>query len=121
MRATIIAVLEWSEDPLPPDASVPMHRRSEVLNALADRPELGAGLVVLPLKYGYRWAVTSASEPGTWHSVVLAEHGSMVGTRCSCTAGQFAGRRTLGCSHAAAVLRQVLEIEVEHREVGMSA
>ena len=119
MRATVIAVLEWSEEPLPAEAHVLMHPRSEVLNALADRPELGAGLTVLSLKYNHRWAVQSTSNPGKWHSVAAVEHGEMIGTRCSCTAGQFAGRRTVGCSHAAAVLRQVVEVEVE--SVGMTA
>lgn len=119
MRATVIAVLEWSEEPLPAEASVPMHPRSEVADALRDRPELGAGLVVLKLKYGSRWAVQSTSELGKWHSVVVAEHGSMVGARCTCTAGRFAGKRTVGCSHAAAVLRQVVEVESE--VVGMTA
>lgn len=121
MEQTVIAVIDWAEDPLPAEAHVLMHRRSEVAEALRDRPELGACLPVLKLKYGGRWAVTSASEPGKWHSVVLAEHGSMIGARCSCQAGQFAGRRTVGCSHAAAVLRQVLEVEAEHHAVGMTA
>lgn len=119
MRQTIIAVIEWSEDPLPTDVRVPMHPRSEVLQALRDRPERGVGLAVLKLKYGSRWAVTSSSNPGTWHCVAAVEHAEMIGTRCACTAGQFAGRRVLGCSHVAAVLRQVLEVEVE--TVGMSA
>lgn len=119
MRATVIAVLEWSEEPLPAEAHVLMHPRSEVMQALADRPELGVGLAVLNLKYNGRWAVPSTSEPGTWHSVVVAEHGEMVGARCACQAGQFAGKRVVACSHAAAVLRRVVPVEVE--VVGMTA
>lgn len=91
MQATVIPVIEWAEDPLPPEASVPMHRRGEVVQTLTDRPEMGANLVVLNLKYGDRWAVTSTSTPGTWHSVVVVEHGEMVGARCSSPVSQFCG------------------------------
>lgn len=118
MRTCVTAVLDWAEDPLQPTDRVMVHPRSEVMQALADRPERGAGLAILQL-VGHRWAVTSSSEPGTWHCVAAVEHGEMVGARCSCQAGQFAGRRTVGCSHAAAVLRRVVEVEVE--SVGMTA
>lgn len=120
MKAVAIVMLDWTEEPLPASISVPIHHRSEVTSALADRPEMGVGLVVLPLKYGDRWAVSSSSSPGTWHCVVLVERNHYVGARCSCTAGQFAGNRVIACSHTAAVLRQVVKVEAERESVGMA-
>lgn len=116
---TAVAWITLAEPPLPHDARIAVHPRAEVAEALAARPELGAGLVVLDLR-ARGWAVASASQPDAWHQVIVAEHGEMVGARCTCTAGSFAGRRPVGCSHTAAVLRRRLT-EVEVVGMGMSA
>lgn len=104
--------IEWTkeDDPAPvvPMRGVPIFPRRKVSKLAHDKLfERGKTLDVVDLG-GDHYAVSSQSEPGRWHRVVVEERGGYLAMLCSCRSSRYRPRnRSLACSHAAAVLGQI--------------
>ena len=112
--------IEWAPDPEPPAKSPSRpqspYARAQKRNAEQDRhvyakrmTELGQGLVVRWVAIN-QYAVSSASRPGKFYSVVVEpdDHG-LVMCFCHCRSGACRPNQPIPCRHAAAVVSLLVD------------